>query len=418
MPELDALTTTPFDKTFANDHPALIEWNPPLARDAGRTCRVRRMAPRPLPIQARYRGKVLLFTSTLNMDWNSWPGSPSFGAMMQETTRVAASGDCANRPDSSANFSRNIFRGSATKSTPPFTPPGENRKPQKVRTQSVEDTSVFRFADTDLSGIYKVTVGSEPREYLFAVNVPMTRPDQGGSESDLTRLDKNLLQALFPTGIFNWSTIRARRTTPRAVPVRQTTTSIPKRGAVGPILAHIALYSRPDFDLRRSRPGLAFWPLQHRGRHEQPGRLRDRPGRYADRRRRWHNLRRRRLDSRPRGADGRFSRLSAGRHACLGGRQSWHTAAAGRGEYALGPGAPPLAARSSPMKPGSPGMLTLAAVVLIFFTYRSGGIQDSSRLQGAHGRLARISHFDHDGGFVAATCNFVSIARAGPILSC
>src|SRR5205085_2278375 len=70
LPELDALTKTPFDKTLANDNPALVEWNPPLGRDQG-------MAPRGkdgtrLPdIQTRYRGKVLLFTSTLNMDWNS-----------------------------------------------------------------------------------------------------------------------------------------------------------------------------------------------------------------------------------------------------------------------------------------------------------------------------------------------------------
>ena len=42
-------------------------------------------------------------------------------------------------------------------------------KPQIVRTQAIEDVSVFRFADTDYSGVYKVTVGSEPREYLFAV---------------------------------------------------------------------------------------------------------------------------------------------------------------------------------------------------------------------------------------------------------
>ncbi len=91
MPELDAQVKTAFDKTLANDNPALIEWNPPLAREPAAPARAeggRRQAVTP----ARYRGKVLLFTSTLNMDWNSWPGSPSFGAMMQETTRVAASG--------------------------------------------------------------------------------------------------------------------------------------------------------------------------------------------------------------------------------------------------------------------------------------------------------------------------------------
>ena len=35
LPELDVLTKTPFDKTLANDHPALIEWNPPLEGRGG-----------------------------------------------------------------------------------------------------------------------------------------------------------------------------------------------------------------------------------------------------------------------------------------------------------------------------------------------------------------------------------------------
>ena len=34
-------------------------------------------------------GKVILMASTLNLDWTSWPGSPSYGAMMQELTRFA-----------------------------------------------------------------------------------------------------------------------------------------------------------------------------------------------------------------------------------------------------------------------------------------------------------------------------------------
>ena len=36
MPERDAFVDTPFDKTLANDHPALIEWNPPLGKDQRR----------------------------------------------------------------------------------------------------------------------------------------------------------------------------------------------------------------------------------------------------------------------------------------------------------------------------------------------------------------------------------------------
>ena len=35
---------------------------------------------------------MILLTSTVNMDWTSWPGSPSYGAMMHELTRLAVSG--------------------------------------------------------------------------------------------------------------------------------------------------------------------------------------------------------------------------------------------------------------------------------------------------------------------------------------
>ncbi len=108
-----------------------------------------------------------------------------------------------------------------------------------MRTQGIEDLAVFRFGDTDLSGIYKVTVGSEPREYLFAVNVPMIRPDQGGSESDLSRIDKSLLEKAYPgwelqvvkdPGQANYTVVGAGNET---LPL--------ERGPVGPLLAHGAL---------------------------------------------------------------------------------------------------------------------------------------------------------------------------------
>src|SRR5205823_3970385 len=73
------------------DDPALLEWNPPLARAPA-------VAPAPhrpnrrVATSARYRGKVVLLTTTFNMDWCNWPASPSFGEMVQELTRLAVSG--------------------------------------------------------------------------------------------------------------------------------------------------------------------------------------------------------------------------------------------------------------------------------------------------------------------------------------
>ena len=55
--------------------------------------------PAPLPVGdaalvewPRRRGRVLLFTSTVNMDWTSWPASPSFPAFIQEILPFAVAG--------------------------------------------------------------------------------------------------------------------------------------------------------------------------------------------------------------------------------------------------------------------------------------------------------------------------------------
>ena len=65
-----------------HDEPALVEWQSLLPGPQGE----RGQTP------GHYRGRVVLFTSTLNMDWNSWPVSPSFAPLMQELLRYAVSG--------------------------------------------------------------------------------------------------------------------------------------------------------------------------------------------------------------------------------------------------------------------------------------------------------------------------------------
>ncbi|MCP6756477.1 hypothetical protein NL533_33120, partial [Klebsiella pneumoniae] len=70
-------------------------------------------------------------------------------------------------------------------------------------------------------------------------NVPASRPDQGGSESDLTRTDKASIQKAYP----NWEFQVV--TDPRLANYGNTRidddAALSERAAVGPILAHWAL---------------------------------------------------------------------------------------------------------------------------------------------------------------------------------
>ena len=202
-PEVQPLSKAVLDKTLPVNDPAIMEWNPPLPREkdakpAGR-----------LAMPARYRGKVVLFTSTLNMDWNNWPGSPSFGAMMQELARLAVAGRLKERsllcgqtieeylptsdevdvllfaPEahSRSSIDKNILEGRYK--VRDFSAPAI-----KKRSEASSELNVFRWDKVDLSGIYLLTWGRNSEEIPVAVNFPATTSDQRGSESDLTRVDK------------------------------------------------------------------------------------------------------------------------------------------------------------------------------------------------------------------------------------
>lgn len=243
MPELDAFTKTPFDKSLAIDHPALIEWNPPMTKDQpAAAAQPTKDGKRQPAAPTRYRGKVVLFTSTVNMDWNSWPGSPSFGAMMQEVTRVAASGRLREHAGLVGQMLEEYFPsgGNEVDATVNFPASVQGMKPATVRTQLIEDVGVFRFADTDFAGIYKVTVGSDPREYLFAINVPATTSEQFGSESNLIRIGKADIEQTFPGWEFQLVS------DPRLANYSQGPAvdgNVPSdRAPMGPIIARIAFW--------------------------------------------------------------------------------------------------------------------------------------------------------------------------------
>ncbi len=185
-----------FDKALPTSDPAILEWSPPLGKQEPQKGKQKgQTAP-----AARYRGKVVLVTSTLNMDWNTWPGSPSFGAMMQELSRLALAGRLREHSASVGAILEEFLpsTGGELDATVTFPATSPEIKPQKTRTQLVEEVNVFRWSETDVSGIYRVVLGKGPQEIPFAVNIPATTPDQRGSESNLSRADKAKLQELFP----------------------------------------------------------------------------------------------------------------------------------------------------------------------------------------------------------------------------
>jgi len=202
LPEIEAGAKVAGDQALPLDDPAILAWNPPLPAaksDDGAVKNEAKAGAPPAPLaraSTRYRGKVVLVTSTLNMDWNSWPGSPSFGAMMQELTRYAVTGRLREHQSLVGEMLEEFLPGGAELDVNIFLP-GQQHASVQARTQGADDLQLFRWTHTDQSGIYRMLVGQDPHEYLFAVNVPATTPDQRGSESDLARTNREGLQAAY-----------------------------------------------------------------------------------------------------------------------------------------------------------------------------------------------------------------------------
>jgi hypothetical protein len=167
------------------DEPALVEWRPPLPTSdtAG------------VNLAARYRGRVVLFTSTFNMDWSSWPASPSYPPFMQELLQFAVSGRVKEQSVTVGEPLEEFFTEGGGKEVTLRIPGGRK---ESFPTEPEEETSVLRWTDTDTSGLYVATIGNHPREHIFAVNVPASTDSQQASESDLTRTNIEELRQTYP----------------------------------------------------------------------------------------------------------------------------------------------------------------------------------------------------------------------------
>lgn len=253
MPEVDPLGKAELDKSLPLNDPAIIEWNPPLPRDPELDEKIK-------TTPGRYRGKVVLVTTTLNMEWHSWPASPSFGAMMQELVRLAVSGRLPARASQVGQVVEEPIGkvGGATEVRVRYPHPKEIGQrqgrdkairegkfivrefldsPRKVRLAEVSGLTVLRLTDTDLSGLYLVNHGRNEEELPIAVNVPATTADQRHSESDLARATKEKLRETYAGWDFQLVT------DPRnvAAPPGDVDDSEVVRGKLGPAIAHYVL---------------------------------------------------------------------------------------------------------------------------------------------------------------------------------
>jgi hypothetical protein len=140
----------------------------------------------------RYRGRVILITTTVNIDWGSWPGSPAYLPFMHELARYAA----LSAPPRVVQVGEPLvdylpmrWAGFKARLT---TPDGRETE---LRLDGQEDVIPVRFTETDQSGIYRLTIENHPQEYLYAVNPPHTITSALASESDLTRIEPAELEA-------------------------------------------------------------------------------------------------------------------------------------------------------------------------------------------------------------------------------
>lgn len=179
---------------------AIWEWRPPL-----QVVKPADLDNRPTVVPGR--GRVVLITTTLNSDWNRWPVSPAFPPFMQELLYHAAAPRLRERALAVGEPIEIYLTSTGTTEATAEMPRDGGLSPaagegdeatRRVASQPFGDGSVIRFGDTDAAGIYKLRLGADPREHLFAVNVPASADDQRGSESNLLRATEDELKKTYP----------------------------------------------------------------------------------------------------------------------------------------------------------------------------------------------------------------------------
>jgi len=186
----------------------------------------------------RYRGKVVLITTSLNLDWGSWPGSPAYLPFMHELVRYASVSAPPRVVSAGEPLVEYLPISDVGLSGTMHTPDGRT---VSVPIQGQDDVAVVRYAETSQSGIYRMTVGAGRNELFFAVNVPASTSSGSASESNLMRLDAEEIRSAGGDSdiqvVTNPSEIRHHL---RTLALSQDSDSTP-RSSAGPSVARVLL---------------------------------------------------------------------------------------------------------------------------------------------------------------------------------
>jgi von Willebrand factor type A domain/Aerotolerance regulator N-terminal len=160
--------------------PALLEWRPPAGKDGAEG--------------EKLRGRVVLITTTLNADWNSWPASPIFPPFIDRLMYFAAAGRFRERAVEVGEPIELFLPTAAAGAAVIHTPDGREAS---TPIRSLDDVGVVRWPDADISGVYRVSIGSQP-DQVVAVNPPALNETQQASPSDLARIRPDDLKTAYP----------------------------------------------------------------------------------------------------------------------------------------------------------------------------------------------------------------------------
>jgi hypothetical protein len=182
--ELPSAGTTQ-KKTPPPGGPALLAWHPPIPREEAEESGG----------SGRMRGWVILITTTVNCDWTNWGAIPFYPAFMQELMHFAAAGRLREQAlDACAPLELFLPEVNGALNASLETPAGQTHA---LKTTPLAEGTVLRWLNTQTRGIYRASIGSDPREYLFAVNVPAQNETQQ-TESDLLRTNQDELANVYP----------------------------------------------------------------------------------------------------------------------------------------------------------------------------------------------------------------------------